>query len=250
MAEVTTNPAQGVAESGAQTPQTPTFDAAAFEQRLREIDPQWNLNNFDEMGKKMRQSLSKQGQENNELRTKWSKYEQLDQEISRDQVLRARLDQTIREYYGEGNGSGAPEAPTTRYPVAQAFDPAMQRIATVETELVTMRVNNELSELERKGFPMDEERRQEVVRRVLQTQWGTGRDHYMAAFGEEVVKIKQAEAAQAVKAEIQGNSGMYTPSPAKAQGVAAKVDVANMSEAEWQAYSRERTKGLSGPFRE
>jgi len=246
------NPATPLADGSAAPATTPAadapapFDSAAYAARLKEIDPAWDLDNFVDQARNMRQTLSKQGQELHSVKQDFARVKPLLDATDQDEILRQRLDDAIRSHYEDAPSPGYRSMEPSR--LTSAIDPVQRELGQLKTDVVTMRMESELTNLESQGFPLNEERRVAIIQRVLETGWGSPRDHAMALYGDEWTKMKIEEAVRNATEAIQKNSNVYRPigNTGNTVGSAAPKSPSQMSDKEWddQAMNAIRERGM------
>lgn len=213
---------------------TPPLDVAAIEARLKEIDPSWGLDNFADEARKQRQALSRLGRELTEVRTEFGRVKPLLDATDQDENLRRKIDDTIRSYYEDALDAGyRPMAPSH---LSSAIDPVHRELNAIKTDVVTMRMEAQLDDLAKQGFPLTPDRREAIIQRVLETGWGSPHDHAMALYGQEWTQMKIAEAVRAEREAISKNSTVYRQVSNTGPTVgAAPKPIAQMSDEEWEA---------------
>jgi hypothetical protein len=230
---------------------SPSFDVSAFESKLKKFGPDWSLDNWETKLSETRRTLGKQGRELAEIKTKYQEVEPFVNAMRGEHGFREHVGEAVRQFYAgqagtpvesfQGQYQGFTPAPLA------PFDPMVQRLNSVETELRTEKINRELEDLKAKGYPLDEDMADAVTSNVLNSRFGSARDHYMMLYGEQVAEYRAQQAAKAAAEAIQKNNASYSPAPSRSAAPAAAVpDVASMSEAEYQAYANRRWSEVLG----
>jgi hypothetical protein len=242
-------PAQ-VADSTPASDGSPSFDVKAFEARLKKFGPDWTLDNWESKLAETRKTLGKQGRELAEFKQKYERLAPFDAAMQNEHGFREAVGEAVREFYAQRQpesfqpaGYGYQPTPAPLAP----YDPVVQRLDSVETQLRTERIQKELSELQSKGYPLDEDMADSVTSAVLNSKWGSARDHYMALYGEQVIAWKAEQAAKAAAEAIQKNNATYSPAPTRTAGPpTAAPDLSKMSKDEYDAYARNRWAEVLG----
>jgi len=256
----TSDPAAAPATTVATTETPSAFDVAKFEQSLKQFGPDWTAQNYEQKLAETRQTLGKQGRELGDYKRKYTELEQkaapLIGTIESDPNFRAGFEQYVRDFYSQAAQQPTMQGYTPQYAAPmQGFDPYVQRMNQIESELRTNQLTQQLNDLAANNFPLTEDMANAVIERFNDPQvgkLGSARDHYMVLFGDKVVALREQLAAKAAVEAIQKNNSAYTPGPSHTAPAAINTsppDMTGWSTEQFNAYASKRAAEVLGAMR-
>jgi hypothetical protein len=221
------------------------FDSAAFETKLKErFGPEISLTNLDGHLEKLHKTNSKFGRELAEFKKANEPREEFWKMIDTNEPLRARLGQTVDEFFQENQQPGVQKPDFGVVSLEQ-------RLNTIETQQLTARTDHELDQLAANDYPVTDEIRDEVQAAVLQSRGAfKAREVYMMKYGERVIALREQAAARAAVEALKQNNGSYVQAPSQrspASPSTAPVDVSGMSSDEFAKHAVSQWKQVMGP---
>ena len=224
--EVTATPTE---ETPATEPQA--IDYAALEQRAQGLGKGYSLSNLADKYEDARRGLNTAQRKSIEIEGRFEPYKPLIEGLQNDPGLAAKLQAAAKEHYGAGDPGYEPEAPTA---VQSGLDPLQNRIASMEVKLAGSEMDQAIDKLKADGMPIDENVRNQIYQRVIDTKSKDYTAHSWAIMGPGMVDSAGKQATQEVTDKIKSNNKKYVDVPG---GVASEkgFDVSEMTKSEWDA---------------
>jgi hypothetical protein len=207
-------------------------DYAALEAKVAELGEGYSLTNIYDKVSDLRKGMNEAQRKAVEIERKYEPVQPLVEKLQTDPAFAAKLQGAAHEYFSGGDY----DTTNTEIPqeVSKTLDPLYQKISNMEVQLAGERMDREIDLLKNQGMPIDDEVKNQIYQRVVDTRSEDVKAHAWAILGPKMVEQASKQAKTEVTEKIKGNSQKYIPTPGGSTS-GKPYDVTQMSKEEIDA---------------